>query len=221
MMSDLENIGLSDGVFIEEIHSGELNVFLENQTWFEDGFVRFQPSGQLLPREFIKYEKTIKDLEVFESDIWISSFPNCGTTWCQEMVWNIVNNLDFETAKSKSLDKRIPFLELSALMGEKAFENFSAEDKSENEAVVASIEYCKHLTSKPRILKTHLHFEMLPDGVKEKKPKVIYIARNPRDVVVSFYNHWRVLAGFTGIKINLYSDWNFLKEKCRNFRSFL
>ena len=201
MMSDLETIGLSDGVFIEEIHSGDLNVFLENQTWFEDGFVRFQPSGQVLPREFIKYEKTITDLEVFESDIWISSFPKCGTTWCQEMVWNIVNNLDFETAKSKILDKRIPFLEWSSLMEGKHFENFTYQDKAENENVVASIEYCKKLTSRPRILKTHLHVEMLPKQVSEKKPKVIYVARNPRDVVVSYYNHWRVLGGFTGIKI--------------------
>ena len=138
------------------------------------------------------------DLEVFGNDIWISSFPKCGTTWCQEMVWNIVNNLDFETAKSMILDKRIPFLELSGLMEEKHFESFTDQDKAENEAVVDSIEYCKKLTSRPRILKTHLHVEMLPKQVNQKKPKVIYVARNPRDVVVSYYNHWRVLAGFTG-----------------------
>ena len=194
---------MSEGVSIEGIHSEELNTFLENQTGFQNGFVRFQPSGQVLPREFVKYEKTIMDLEVFESDIWISSFPKCGTTWCQEMVWNIVNNLDFETAKSKILRNRIPFLELSGLMEEKHFENFTDQDKAENQAVVASVEYCKQLTSRPRILKTHLHVEMLPKQVNEKKPKVIYVARNPRDVVVSYYNHWRVLAGFTGIKIDL------------------
>ena len=31
------------------------------------------------------------------------------------MVWNIVNNLDIEQAKSVILDKRIPFLELTGL----------------------------------------------------------------------------------------------------------
>ena len=194
---------MSEGVSIEGIHSEELNTFLENQTGFQNGFVRFQPSGQVLPREFVKYEKTIMDLEVFGNDIWISSFPKCGTTWCQEMVWNIVNNLDFETAKSKILRNRIPFLELSGLMEEKHFENLTDQDKAENQAVVASVEYCKQLTSRPRILKTHLHVEMLPKQVNEKKPKVIYVARNPRDVVVSYYNHWRVLAGFTGIRISL------------------
>ena len=69
----------------------------------------------MLPREFANFEKTIMDMEVFEDDIWISSFPKCGTTWTQEMVWNIVNNLDIEQAKSVTLDKRITFLELTGL----------------------------------------------------------------------------------------------------------
>ena len=54
-------------------------------------------------------------MEVFEEDIWISSFPKCGTTWTQEMVWNIVNDLDFDRAKSEKLDRRIPFFELTAI----------------------------------------------------------------------------------------------------------
>ena len=32
------------------------------------------------------------------------------------MVWNIVNSMDFKTAKSKSLEERVPFLELTALL---------------------------------------------------------------------------------------------------------
>ena len=60
-------------------------------------------------------EKDISSFDVREDDIWISSFPKCGTTWTQEMVWNIVNNVDLEQARSVTLDKRIPFLELTGL----------------------------------------------------------------------------------------------------------
>ena len=155
---------------------------------------------QVLPRAFAKYEKTITDMEVLEEDIWISSFPKCGTTWTQEMVWNIVNDLDFERAKSEKLDKRIPFVELTAITEDRHFDNFTPEEKSVNATLVASVDFCKNLTTRPRILKTHLDFEMLPRQVKEKKPKVIYVTRNPRDAVVSYYNHWRVLEGFTGCK---------------------
>ena len=33
-----------------------------------------------------------------------------GTTWTQEMVWMIINNLDFEGGKV-NLDDRCPFIE--------------------------------------------------------------------------------------------------------------
>ena len=53
--------------------------------------------------------------------------------------------------------------------------------------------------SQPRIIKTHLSYDMLPEGLKEnKKAKIIYVNRNPRDAVVSFYNHFKVLEEFSG-----------------------
>ena len=60
---------------------------------------------QVLPRGYLDYEQEIRELEVRSSDVWISSFPKCGTTWTQEMVWNIVNNIDLDTAKSVNLNK--------------------------------------------------------------------------------------------------------------------
>ena len=32
------------------------------------------------------------------------------------MVWNILNNVDLETAKNEPLDSRVPFLELSGII---------------------------------------------------------------------------------------------------------
>jgi hypothetical protein len=58
--------------------------------------------------------KLISELFVRDDDAWMSSFPKCGTTWTREMVWNIVNSLDFKSAKTASLDERVPFLELIA-----------------------------------------------------------------------------------------------------------
>ena len=39
---------LSDGVSFEEIESGALTMFEANQTAYEEGFVRFLPSGQVV-----------------------------------------------------------------------------------------------------------------------------------------------------------------------------
>ena len=69
-------------------------------------------------------------LKVREDDVWIASFPKCGTTWTQvsskenysrwswsiekmmmlfvqEMVWNIMHDVDLETAKATTLEKRV------------------------------------------------------------------------------------------------------------------
>lgn len=43
--------------------------------------------------------------------------------------------------------------------------------------------------SSPRILNTHLLFCDIPRDFVEKKCKIIYILRNPKDGAVSFYNH--------------------------------
>ena len=40
--------------------------------------------------------------------------------------------------------------------------------------------------SSPRILAFHTHFNCLPKQVKENKAKIIYIERNPKDIVASF-----------------------------------
>jgi hypothetical protein len=39
-----------------------------------------------------------------------------------------------------------------------------------------------------RFIKTHLPFKLLPPSVMEQRAKVVYIARHPRDVVVSYFH---------------------------------
>jgi hypothetical protein len=41
----------------------------------------------------------------------------------------------------------------------------------------------------PRILNTHIYFRHLPKDFQNRKCKILYMLRNPKDVAVSFYNH--------------------------------
>ena len=152
-----------------------------------------------MPRGYLDYERQIKNFKAREDDIWISSFPKCGTTWTQEMVWNIMNDVDTEQAKKSKLDQRIPFLELCGLFDASVVQAIDEEEKLKQPQVFRSVDFVENLpTSKRRMIKTHLSHDMLPDQVREKKCKIIYVTRNPRDAVVSFYNHFKVLEGFQG-----------------------
>ncbi|KAL3193994.1 hypothetical protein MRX96_001910 [Rhipicephalus microplus] len=93
-------------------------------------------------------------------DIFVVSYPKCGTTWVHHIVYNILMNAQ---EPKDPLDQvlRMPFLEMQGA-----------------EAALYA--------PKPHVLKTHLPFHMSPYS---KEAKYIYITRNPYDCCVSFYYH--------------------------------
>jgi len=63
-------------------------------------------------------------------------------------------------------------------------------ETDEGKGIGDTMERCRQLKS-PRLIKTHLPFNMLPKQLRngEKKAKIIYVAREPKDICVSFYHH--------------------------------
>ena len=51
----------------------------------------------------------------------------------------------------------------------------------------------------PRIMKTHLTYEVIPKGRSEHtRCKYVYVARNPKDSAVSYFPFTSVLAAING-----------------------
>ncbi|KAL1414126.1 hypothetical protein MTO96_000945 [Rhipicephalus appendiculatus] len=93
-------------------------------------------------------------------DLFVVSYPKCGTTWLHHIVYNIL--MDAQEPEDP-LDQvlRMPFLEMQGA-----------------EAALYA--------PRPCVLKTHLPFHMNPYS---KEAKYIYITRNPYDCCTSFYYH--------------------------------
>lgn len=53
----------------------------------------------------------IKNLKVYEDDVWLVSPPKCGTTWVQEMIFIFQHDFDYEKAAKTEYSEKFPFIE--------------------------------------------------------------------------------------------------------------
>ncbi|XP_022192769.2 sulfotransferase 1C4 [Nilaparvata lugens] len=162
------------------------------------GFCKVGPEKWLLPMRYMDQAEGYYNMQVRKDDVWIMTFPRSGTTWCQELLWLINNNLDYEKASQTPLDRRFPFLEFGILHSPELHKEIMAlnSDTKEIEDQLAFMrqpgyEWAAQMTN-PRHFKTHLPFDLLPPSLLDSS-KVIYVARNPKDVATSYYYHNRLL----------------------------
>ena len=106
----------------------------------------------------------------------------------QEIIWQIYNNGE---TTSKNIFERVPFLE------------FSTSPRLGEFADIAKV-------PSPRLIKSHLPYSIIPKGSSDgTKCKYIYIARNPKDVAVSYF-HFTVSLKSSGNGYN--GPWEFFSK---------
>lgn len=143
-----------------------------------------------------------------DDDVVTVAYPKSGTHWMLEILGLIRHNGDPAWVRSLSVWQRSPWIETSI-----GIEN--------------SLSY-----PPPRMLTTHVPFQFFPKSFLHSNAKVIYVLRNPKDVLVSFYHFCKIfklwensetfeefLEGFLEGKVlygswfNHVKDWMQLKDK--------
>lgn len=101
---------------------------------------------------------TPADILVEPSDVFVASFPKCGTTWMQQIVHGLRSggSMDFE-----EISLVVPWLECPPIPG---------------------LDLGGPQVARPRAFKSHLRWDDIPKG-----GRYIYITRAPADAFVSFY----------------------------------
>ncbi|KAK9875029.1 hypothetical protein WA026_005837 [Henosepilachna vigintioctopunctata] len=179
---------------------------MKNFTSEYTGFIQVGDKKWCLPSN-ISYElNDFYNMEVRPTDVWVVTFPRSGTTLTQEMVWLLMNDLNYEAASKTPLEQRYPFLEFHSLIHKKQKEIFVEENKhcEEKRKTVENIlagmfDHLKKMKGR-RFIKSHLPLSLLPKNLLTVGCKVIYVARNPKDVAISFYHHNRLFRtrGYVG-----------------------
>ncbi|XP_025762444.1 amine sulfotransferase [Oreochromis niloticus] len=114
-----------------------------------------------------EYIDSLESFEIKDSDVFVVTYPKSGTVWAQQIIISI-HELHGNQNKYSTNIERMPWLEYK------------------------TAEYT--LLPSPRLFASHLPEHIMPPGVKEKKAKIVYLMRNPKDNVVSFYHFSKAMA---------------------------
>ncbi|XP_017122493.1 luciferin sulfotransferase [Drosophila elegans] len=152
-------------------------------------FVEVLPDRLIIPRKYVELGDSIRSLPVFQDDVWMVSYPRTGSTWAQEMVWLLGHQLDYVAAE-QDLRLRSPLIELSALFSTDHHE--AVAEKFGN-----TVDLVRNLP-RPRFARSHLSWPLLPEQFETVKPRIVYTARNPKDLCVSYYHYCKLLHGING-----------------------
>ncbi|ERN18618.1 cytosolic sulfotransferase 5 [Amborella trichopoda] len=141
-----------------------------------DGTNMFQWKGIMLSPQLLQAAITAdKHFSARSTDIFVASYPKCGTTWLKSLIFSIINQ------HSLNQEKESPNPLLST----------SPHDLIHNlELEVYSMDPIPDITGipSPRLFSTHHSYGSLPESLKHCGCQIVYITRNPRDSIVSFWH---------------------------------
>ncbi|KAF3338906.1 flavonol 3-sulfotransferase-like protein [Carex littledalei] len=114
------------------------------------------------------------------SDVIVASYMKSGTTWLKALTFTIMH-------RNKYVFSSHPLLKLNP---------HDCVPITEYHYATRDEQYLETLPS-PRVLGTHLPYSILPESIKTSKCPIVYICREPKDVLVSL---WHMVTRFEWFK---------------------
>ncbi|KAK4325109.1 hypothetical protein Pmani_004264 [Petrolisthes manimaculis] len=176
----------------------ELAQLKRDYTGYTYGLVRLNPGRWIFPSDFMKFADKLYNFKFKANDVLIMTYMKCGTTWMQEMVWTMRNNSNLDhAATDDAINSRVPFLECDMFLGSTAVpppdpdsslsKEFAQLCPGKNPEDGFFLQMADAIPE-PRTIKTHLPLSLFPPELLDTV-KIVYVARDPGDVAVSYYHH--------------------------------
>ncbi|XP_046559666.1 3-alpha-hydroxysteroid sulfotransferase-like isoform X6 [Haliotis rubra] len=123
--------------------------------------------------------RNMPEMDIRDDDVMLCGYMRSGTHWCFEVMNMLL----------RKCDDTIPYKK----------EDFHLELTSSEELA------CR---PSPRVLNGHMHFERVPKAALEKKLKIVYVLRDPRDVACSWYQLMKkYFLSVSKVEICPFADW--------------
>ncbi|KAK3893304.1 hypothetical protein Pcinc_002860 [Petrolisthes cinctipes] len=209
MCSDRTTTSLASGHKITHLEGEELSQQEKDWQGYTEGLVRLTPGRWLFSSTFIQHANKYYNFKMREKDVLLMTYTKCGTTWLQEVVWTMRNNPDLDNPMATgAVNTRVPFIEMDLFLKSKKIPDIEADHpmmkKFQNmcpgrDAADGMFLQMAENAPDSRTIKTHLPLSLLPQNLLDTC-KVVYLARNPRDAIVSFFHHARIfrIHSYTG-----------------------
>ncbi|XP_066510701.1 amine sulfotransferase-like [Hoplias malabaricus] len=130
----------------------------------------------------LEYLDNLLNFKIKDDDLFVVTFPKSGTVWTQRIITLLYED-DFPELKNELTYDQMPWLE------------FKKKEEDYN------------IRRSPRLLCSHLHQHLMPLGL-QGKGKIIYVTRNPKDIMVSYFHFSQFMR-----KIDTLETYNEMMEK--------
>ncbi|XP_053566779.1 amine sulfotransferase [Bombina bombina] len=131
----------------------------------------YRHRGACFPTALItpEYIDSLEDFKIRVSDVFLATYPKSGTVWTQQILSLIYSEEHRNESSNLFTSDRVPWIEFN----------------------IKNIDF--ESSPSPRLFATHLPYSLVPKDLRNKIGKVIYVIRNPKDVMNSLYHFEPVL----------------------------
>ncbi|KAL4587476.1 hypothetical protein LXL04_000347 [Taraxacum kok-saghyz] len=169
---DHENSNLA---LVYDRYKDRFTTFPKEKGWMTEDLYMYQGFWHQ-SKNVVSVETVMATQDTFQShpsDVYLATLPKSGTTWLKALVFAIVNRNQYKNKPPSThpLQKSnphncLPFVEAEVIRTSPTYIN----------------------SHSPRLFATHIPYTSLPRSILDSSCRVVYMCRNPKDVLVSLFH---------------------------------